>query len=109
LRELRGPALSKRFSNTARYAFLAPVITALIREAKMARRLLRYEDLRLLGYWTNRMGVSRAVASGFPQPVEIGPNSIGWWEDEVDEYDRDRRRRSYKFPDKKTAAPEAAE
>jgi predicted DNA-binding transcriptional regulator AlpA len=73
-------------------------------EAKMARRLLRYEDLVKLGYWRNRMGVTRAVAAGFPKPVSIGPNSIGWFEDEVDEYAATLTRRSYQDPDKKTTA-----
>jgi predicted DNA-binding transcriptional regulator AlpA len=31
----------------------------------------------------------------FPAPVEIGPNSIGWFEDEIDEWLATRRRRTY--------------
>jgi prophage regulatory protein len=31
----------------------------------------------------------------FPPPIELGPNSIGWFEDEIDEWLATRRRRTY--------------
>jgi len=34
----------------------------------------------------------------FPAPVELGPNSIGWFEDEIDDWLAARRRRTYAAP-----------
>ena len=31
--------------------------------------------------------------AGFPQPIQIGPARIGWWESEVDEWLRTRPRK----------------
>ena len=35
-------------------------------------------------------------AGKFPAPVEIGPNRIGWFEDEIDEWLASRPRRTYR-------------
>ena len=38
----------------------------------------------------------RDVRDGrFPPPIELGPNSIGWFEDEIDEWLASRPRRTY--------------
>jgi predicted DNA-binding transcriptional regulator AlpA len=34
-------------------------------------------------------------ARRFPPPIELGPNSIGWFEDEIDEWLASRPRRTY--------------
>ena len=31
----------------------------------------------------------------FPAPIELGPNSIGWFEDEIDQWLATRTRRTY--------------
>ena len=50
---------------------------------------------------TKRTGKSRVQiwrdvkAKKFPAPVDLGPNSIGWFEDEVDAWMASRPRRTY--------------
>jgi len=52
----------------------------------------------------SRVGVWRGVRAGtFPAPVQLGPNSVGWYEDEIDAWLATRPRRRYGAP-----APEAA-
>ena len=52
----------------------------------MSRRVIRYrETCHKTGYV--RQTISRKVATGeFPAPVQLGPNSVGFFEDEVDAY-----------------------
>jgi len=38
-------------------------------------------------------------AGRFPLPVELGPNAIGWFEDEIDAWLADRPRRRYSAPE----------
>lgn len=59
----------------------------------MARRFARIKEMKERGYFNDRMAANRAVARGFPAPYELGPNTIAWDLDEVDEYDRTRPRR----------------
>jgi hypothetical protein len=48
-------------------------------------RVLRYWDLKAQGITGNRTGLQRQVDDcGFPLPVELGPNSKGWYDSEVD-------------------------
>ena len=43
-----------------------------------------------------RIKVYRDVRAGqFPAPIELGPNSVGWFEDEVDAWLASRPRRTY--------------
>ena len=50
---------------------------------------------------TKRTGKSRVQiwrdvkAKKFPAPVDLGPNSIGWFEDEIDAWLASRPRRTY--------------
>ena len=37
----------------------------------------------------------RIKAGTFPPPVQLGPNSIGWYEDEIDQWLADRPRVNY--------------
>ena len=59
------------------------------------RKILRESDVK------KRSGKSRAqrwrdIRAGlFPAPVELGPNSIGWFEDEIEAWLASRPRRTY--------------
>jgi prophage regulatory protein len=67
------------------------------RKAKL-RRLLRNADLDAMGL-PNRVTRWRHVKAGtFPAPVQIGANSIGWYEDEIQEWLASRPRRTYGPP-----------
>jgi prophage regulatory protein len=38
----------------------------------------------------------RGVRAGtFPAPVQLGPNSVGWYEDEIDKWIAERPRQTY--------------
>ena len=46
-----------------------------------------------------RVQTWRDVRDGlFPAPIELGPNSVGWYEDEVDDWLASRPRRTYGAP-----------
>ena len=46
----------------------------------------------------SRVQIWRDVRAGrFPAPVELGPNSVGWFEDELDEWLDNRPRRNYRL------------
>jgi predicted DNA-binding transcriptional regulator AlpA len=65
-----------------------------IEDAK-PRRLLRNADLDKRGIMS-RVNRWRGVKAGtFPAPVEIGPNSVAWYEDEVDAWLAELPRRTY--------------
>ena len=54
-----------------------------------------------VGRRTDRSRVQRwrdVKAGAFPSPVEIGPNRIGWFEDEVEAWLESRPRRTYGAP-----------
>ena len=52
---------------------------------KPRRRILRLPEVQEL-YPKSRTQIWRDVRDGkFPAPVSLGPNSIGWYEDEVQE------------------------
>jgi len=59
------------------------------------RKILREPEVK------RRSGKSRAqrwrdIRAGlFPAPIELGPNSIGWFEDEIDDWLASRPRRTY--------------
>ena len=51
------------------------------------RRLCRWPEVRKR-YGKSRTQNWRDVRAGkFPPPVQIGPNSIAWWSDELDAHD----------------------
>jgi len=53
---------------------------------KNGRRLLTYQDLRERGIPWSRVHVGRLEAAGkFPQHIDLGANSIAWFEDEIDD------------------------
>lgn len=47
----------------------------------------------------SRVQIWRDIAAGkFPPPLELGPNSVGWFEDELDAWLASRPRRTYGSP-----------
>jgi prophage regulatory protein len=54
---------------------------------KPGRRLLDYPALRERGIPWSRVHVARLEAAGkFPQHIDLGENSIAWFEDEIDDF-----------------------
>ena len=54
---------------------------------KTGRRLLDYQALRERGIPWSRVHVARLEAAGkFPQHIDLGENSIAWFEDEIDDF-----------------------
>ena len=59
------------------------------------RRLVRWPEVHKR-YGKSRMQNYRDVRDGkFPAPVQTGPNSVGWWSDELDAHDETLPRVSY--------------
>jgi hypothetical protein len=47
--------------------------------------IYRFTDLKSRRIVENRMTLRRWIATqGFPKPVHLGPNSVGWIKDEVE-------------------------
>ena len=59
------------------------------------RKIIRFPEVkRITGY--SRVTIWRRVRAGtFPAPVQCGPNSIGWFEDEVEAHQAHLPRVSY--------------
>jgi prophage regulatory protein len=54
---------------------------------KSGRRLLDYQALRERGIPWSRIHVGRLEAAGkFPLHIDLGENSIAWFEDEIDDH-----------------------
>jgi prophage regulatory protein len=54
---------------------------------KTCRRLLDYQALRERGIPWSRVHVGRLEAAGkFPLHIDVGENSIAWFEDEIDSF-----------------------
>jgi len=54
---------------------------------RTGRRLLTFADLKARGIPWTRMHVGRLEAAGkFPQHIDLGGNSIAWFEDEIDDF-----------------------
>ena len=69
---------------------------------KRPRRLLRWPEVKKR-YGKSRTQNWRDVRAGkFPAPVQIGPNSIGWWSDELDAHDETLSRVAW-APDEEAA------
>ena len=53
----------------------------------MSRRLLRYRELKPeKGIPYSRMHIDRLEKAGkFPQRVRLGPNTVGWFDDELND------------------------
>ncbi len=67
------------------------------------RRLLRWPEVKKRRGGKSRTQTWRDVRAGkFPAPRQIGPNSIGWWSDELDAHDETLLRVSW-APDEEAA------
>jgi prophage regulatory protein len=54
---------------------------------RSGRRLLTFADLKARGIPWTRMHVGRLEAAGkFPQHIDLGENSIAWFEEEIDDF-----------------------
>ena len=54
---------------------------------KTGRRLLDYQALRERGIPWSRVHIARLEAAGkFPLHIDVGENSIAWFEDEIDSF-----------------------
>ncbi len=57
----------------------------------------------------SRVQIWRDVRAGeFPAPIQLGPNSIGWYEDEIADWLASRPRQTYGADASNTAEPAAA-
>ncbi len=67
-----------------------------------SRRLCRWPEVHKR-YGKSRTQTWRDVRAGkFPAPVQIGPNSIGWWSDILDAHDETLARVAW-APDEEAA------
>ncbi len=72
------------------------------RTRNRSRRLCRWPEVHKR-YGKSRTQNWRDVRAGkFPAPVQIGPNSIGWWSDELDAHDETLSRVAW-APDEEAA------
>jgi prophage regulatory protein len=54
---------------------------------KPGRRLLDYQALRARGIPWSRVHLARLEAAGkFPLHIDVGENSVAWFEDEIDDF-----------------------
>ena len=54
---------------------------------KTGRRLLDYQAIRARGIPWSRVHLARLEAAGkFPLHIDVGENSIAWFEDEIDDF-----------------------
>jgi prophage regulatory protein len=52
----------------------------------ISRRLLSYRDLKARGIKFSRVHLRRLEDAGkFPRHIDIGENTVGWFEDEIDD------------------------
>ena len=60
------------------------------------RRIIRGYKALIRKRGGSRVQIWRDVRDGlFPAPIELGPNSVGWYEDEIDRWLASRPRRTY--------------
>jgi len=72
------------------------------------RRIIRPKELSKQ-IRKSRVQIWRDVRAGkFPAPVSLGPNSIGWYEDEIADWLASRPRRTYDIESATTAKSAAA-
>lgn len=58
----------------------------------MVKTYLRFHDLKARRIVNNRVTLGRWVKAGlFPSPVQLGPNTVAWEEDDVAAWQKARR------------------
>jgi prophage regulatory protein len=73
---------------------------------KTGRRLLRSPEVEDRTQ-RSRVQCWRDIKAGkFPAPVELGPNSVGWFEDEIEAWLATRPRRTYRAKAPKEIQPD---
>lgn len=61
---------------------------------EQTRNIIRFKDLEKKIGKTSRSSVDRwEKAEKFPQRISLGANSMGWYEDEIDEWIKNREKR----------------
>ena len=64
-------------------------------QQKPARKIIRAKEV-MKRTGKSRVTLWRNVRAGkFPAPLELGPNSIGWYDDEIDDHLANLPRRTY--------------
>jgi prophage regulatory protein len=67
-----------------------------LQEASKERRVIRGWDAASHKTGRSRAQLWRDVRGGsFPAPFQLGPNSVGWFEDEINNWLLSRPRRTY--------------
>jgi predicted DNA-binding transcriptional regulator AlpA len=61
-------------------------------EGIRAKEIWRNSDLDLLGYGNRKTRRRWVETEGFPEPIILGPNSIGWIPEEVRDWTKRRAR-----------------
>jgi predicted DNA-binding transcriptional regulator AlpA len=60
-------------------------------------RFLKFTDLKARGIVNNRMTLRRWIADqAFPTGIQLGPNSVAWRDDEIENWLASRERRTAK-------------
>jgi prophage regulatory protein len=67
-------------------------------EAPVPRRIIREPEVEARTHRSRSQRWRDIRAGKFPAPIQIGPNSIGWFEDEIDNWVASRPRRTYCAP-----------
>jgi predicted DNA-binding transcriptional regulator AlpA len=67
----------------------------------MARRFIRFKELKERGVFNDRMDAARKIDAGFPPPYEMSPNVLAWDDEEVEQWLASRPRRTPKTGAKK--------
>jgi len=74
----------------------------------MTKRYVRFKELQAEGIFSNRMDAARKVAAGFPEPIQLGKNTIAWDRSEVELWLANRPRRRPKCGGKSNEGPAEA-
>ena len=64
-------------------------------EHSPSRRLVSAKQVMIRMGWSRTTLWRRVRAGEFPAPVKTGPNSVDWFDDEVDDYQADLPRVNY--------------
>ena len=67
----------------------------------IARRVVSYDDLGVLGIPYGRRHLRDLIAEGkFPQPIRLSARRVGWWLSDIDQWLSSRERSHYAKPKK---------
>ena len=63
--------------------------------ANKPRKILRSRDLDERGLYSRPHRWRLIKAGKFPPPIQFGPNTVGWFEEIIEEYEDSRPLRTY--------------